>query len=53
MVKRLCARSVQTERELDLTFNATGKVLTDFSGSGSYDVLQRLPSSWTEDRGGR
>jgi uncharacterized delta-60 repeat protein len=27
---------------LDLTFNATGKVLTDFSGSGSYDVLQAL-----------
>jgi uncharacterized delta-60 repeat protein len=27
---------------LDLTFNATGKVLTDFSGSGSYDTLQAL-----------
>jgi uncharacterized delta-60 repeat protein len=27
---------------LDLTFNATGKVLTDFTGSGSYDFLQAL-----------
>ncbi len=27
---------------LDLTFNATGKVLTDFSGSGSNDTLQAL-----------
>jgi uncharacterized delta-60 repeat protein len=27
---------------LDLTFNTTGKVLTDFSGSGSYDTLQAL-----------
>ena len=27
---------------LDLTFNATGKVLTDFSGSGSDDRLQAL-----------
>ena len=27
---------------LDLTFNATGKVLTDFTGSGSVDTLQAL-----------
>jgi uncharacterized delta-60 repeat protein len=27
---------------LDLTFNTTGKVLTDFTGSGSYDTLQAL-----------
>jgi uncharacterized delta-60 repeat protein len=27
---------------LDPTFNATGKVLTDFSGSGSYDTIQAL-----------
>jgi len=27
---------------LDLSFNTTGKVLTDFSGSGSYDALQAL-----------
>ena len=27
---------------LDLTFNTTGKVLTDFSGFGSYDTLQAL-----------
>jgi uncharacterized delta-60 repeat protein len=27
---------------LDLTFNATGKVLTDFTGSGSFDTLQAL-----------
>lgn len=27
---------------LDPTFNATGKVFTDFSGSGSYDVLHAL-----------
>jgi uncharacterized delta-60 repeat protein len=27
---------------LDLEFNGTGKVLTDFSGSGSYDRLQAL-----------
>jgi uncharacterized delta-60 repeat protein len=27
---------------LDLTFNTTGKVLTDFTGSGSYDALQAL-----------
>jgi uncharacterized delta-60 repeat protein len=27
---------------LDLTFNTTGKVLTDFSGSGSYDTLKAL-----------
>jgi len=27
---------------LDLAFNATGKVLTDLTGSGSYDTLQAL-----------
>jgi uncharacterized delta-60 repeat protein len=27
---------------LDTTFNATGKVLTDFSGSGSYDIAHAL-----------
>jgi len=27
---------------LDLTFNTTGKILTDFTGSGSYDTLQAL-----------
>jgi uncharacterized delta-60 repeat protein len=27
---------------LDLTFNSTGKVLTDFSGSGSIDTLEAL-----------
>ena len=31
-----------TNGTLDLTFNRTGKVLTDFSGSGSYDRLQAL-----------
>jgi uncharacterized delta-60 repeat protein len=31
-----------TNGSLDLTFNATGKVLTDFSGSGSVDRLEAL-----------